>query len=459
MACRALLDASSPFALKVNWEVFSNYNNVLNSFSIQSRTLALRFDPSIQLASFSLQPDQLVRLLQDAKYDLMAEQLDFTLAHTQILRRMRVLCLRNDWLIDVLGRAAVTTSEPEGYIDFWEPILQKFEDVLCRINLTHLELSKVGLDIRVLECLSEMSSFRTLKLLDCPFLAILPPETSLRIASEVNADFCSDHIDLASYMEFVPLLSRLRCLVIKAYKDNAFRIPIDRPDFIQRCNPFGTLERLYIRYMRDMDVPGLCTWVRTSGASAGGLRLTRFKPVCAPGLQGPELTDLIDALAPAPLRVLVSNGIAYAELSLFDRLADAFPALKALTLALYRDPPLFEGEVCAWLHATWEYAPRFARFCVLKHFAWNLHTGPVPAPFPWDLPLMEAAYPESEVKRAEEWELGMEGHMFSEWNCIARMFLAHCGTLESLVLHESTFHRTGWEGWDSEDHASVRAAI
>ncbi|OCH95343.1 hypothetical protein OBBRIDRAFT_788220 [Obba rivulosa] len=370
---------------------------------------------------------------QEARAKFLSE-IDFMLAHGDILRRMRTLTVKDDWL-SVFKQRIDIHSASASYADYWQPIITGVEDLLQRVHLATFISGTFGLTSGMLTALAQMNTLHSLQLSDCPFqpildeLAILP-----RISSVMNLLLVFHREAGEHQLELLSLLPNVRCLVIKAFKNNPLCIPDTPEGFFQRCNPFRSLEHLEISELSREDIHRLASWMRASALSGGGLHLTHFKLDMSVGLDRDELMNLIDVLGMAPLRILIFEGISYAGLDLFDRLADMFPRLEALTLIRRENMLQTETKPCAWPHATWEYAPHLARFQCLKYFAWNFCIEPVFETTAWDLPLMESGFPEAEACDMLEWTREWDEHSSYEWKELARLFLSHCGTLEHIVF-------------------------
>lgn len=369
----------------------------------------------------------------------LLSQIDFILAHPEILRRMQKLTIKDEWP-GLIKEAMGIESYMVGHAAFFKQILGGIENVLGRLNLSELCCMAVDLTPGMLEALARMDALRTAEFVDCPShpgpaeLAALP-----RLSSVTNACLTIRHEAEDDLLELMALLPNVRCLVIEASGGADFEIPGAPQDFSQWCNPFRCLERLYISQIGDIDA--LSSWLRLCASAVGGLRLTHFKLKVGPGLEEDELMNLIGALETAPLRVLVLEGIAYAELDLFDILAETFPQLEALTLIRRENTSQITTKPCGWPHATWEYAPHLAGFRCLKYFAWNFRIDPVPETVTWDLPLMEAGFADPAAWPEKDWETDA----MYECKSVADLFEAYCETLEILVCLSKPANTLVWD--------------
>ncbi|EMD34022.1 hypothetical protein CERSUDRAFT_97948 [Gelatoporia subvermispora B] len=415
------------------------------SFIYERREVTLKFDllrnygGSAQLLDMSEEEARanLHQQAQDAQAKFLSE-IDLLLAHEEPLRRMRSLSVKDAWISVVKERIGINAGS-QGYDDYWQPILRGIEEVLRRVRLTRFQSVSFGLTPPILTALAQMGTLRRLQLNDFPSqLSVEVLATLPRMSSVVNVSWVYHRDAQDDILELLALTPCVRCLIITAFRDTPLYIPESPAGFFQRCNPFRTLERLYICEISMEDIHQFIAWIRTGASTGNGLRLTHFKLEMSRGLDRTQIVSLVDALESAPLRILALEGILYAGLDVFDCVAEKFPRLEALTLVRRENWLQTETKPCVWPHTTWEYAPHLARFQCLKYFAWNFCMEPAFATTAWDLPLMESGYPEHSIPFPSRWNDAVEEHSCFEWKCLARLFLVHCKTLEHLAF----LHRT-----------------
>jgi hypothetical protein len=92
------------------------------------------------------------------------------------------------------------------------------------------------------------------------------------------------------------------------------------------------------------------------------LRLTHFKLHMDWGVSDSEIMGLLIALQTAPLEVLVLEGLAQAEFSIFERIVSLFPDLLALTLVRRQNSNQHQNKLAPWPHSSWKYASCFRGF-------------------------------------------------------------------------------------------------
>src|SRR6202042_1052661 len=133
-------------------------------------------------------------------------------------------------------------------------------------------------------------------------------------------------IDLSGVWHTLLLCPQIRTLTARASGYANMWIP---PDIVrQRCNPFTTLERVWVSNFYHGDISALSVWMtEASGNSfSPGLKLTHFKIHTPWGMDDTAVLDLLSALRWSPnMQVLVLEGLRDAELELIDRIAHACP--------------------------------------------------------------------------------------------------------------------------------------
>ncbi|KZT07740.1 uncharacterized protein LAESUDRAFT_104421 [Laetiporus sulphureus 93-53] len=165
-----------------------------------------------------------------------------------------------------------------------------------------------------------------------------------------------------------------------------------------------------------------------------------------------KILDLVSACHGAPLRRLVLDGLNYVGEELFHSIADAFPSLQSLAL-LYRQNALQRhSRARVWPEPTWIYAKYLSSFRHLRQFAWNFSIEPIYVGTNYNLPYMEEDYP-------DHWIGDYQLEYFSDWSCLAKLFVAHCPTLESLMFTSNRVAMLGFSiSQDKTGHILVVAS-
>ncbi|EPT01409.1 hypothetical protein FOMPIDRAFT_1100545, partial [Fomitopsis schrenkii] len=155
---------------------------------------------------------------------------------------------------------------------------------------------------------------------------------------------------------------------------------------------------------------------------------------------------LLSALRGTPLEVLVLPGPTYVGEDLFAGLAEAFPALSPLTLVFRQNIRHVLYKLSRWPGTTYQYASYLAAFSNPDVFAWSydLEVQPLYSTFPSNLPIDEDQCSRSvSVNDADDsmWtRIPFCGNKIGvtlwhgDWKCLARLFMAHAPTLESLFF-------------------------
>ncbi|KAJ3489469.1 hypothetical protein NLI96_g2103 [Meripilus lineatus] len=212
---------------------------------------------------------------------------------------------------------------------------------------------------------------------------------------------------------------------LRLYCSNDLDTVQPAPNIRASFNPFGSLEKLAIERFHPEDIVYLTSWIQESPH----LKLTHFL------LEGGKLgifpfqtEQILFALGPAPLQVLVLDGLHHAETTLLDDIASTFPSLRSLTL-LYRESlRKTRSSDSFWPHASWEYAPLLRGFQQLEFFGWNFRIVDTKRPFHRTLrSFEEGSFP-------KRWREAEQEEYLADSESIARVLAAYCPTLKYVVF-------------------------
>ncbi|THH00378.1 hypothetical protein EW026_g2153 [Hermanssonia centrifuga] len=360
----------------------------------------------------------------------MLENVDYLLSRPDILQGIQTLTINSFWSDENLEMAGFDTIGSRD--NFRLPVSHAMANVIRKSsNIGTLHLSGVVITKPLAEVIVSLPKLHTIRQSDC---IVEQEQANLFICeSLLNMTFISlAPVDLASSWNLLPSFPHLRYLVVYRGTEGSRTIPpLDLTDGI---NPFGTVERLHLINLSRFEIENMTTWMSRARLPTGpGLRLTHFKIEMDFGLDRNMIFDLLDALRGVPMQYFVLDGILYAEPELLDRIAEAFPDLISLTLG-YRDSIRQTlTKPTDWPHATWEYARRLATFQHLRYFGWNLRISHF-YPTPSVMVNFEDGFDERWFDNPE-WD--MQEDWVEDWECIARLFITCCPTLQSIVLTHS----------------------
>lgn len=294
--------------------------------------------------------------------------------------------------------------------------------ILCAHNLKSLSVICFHLNQDSITTILTLPRLQTIELIGNVGMSAAPID--LHSNSVLNASF--DLFEDATWY-ILPSLPSLRWLSISGPADAA----LPPPEIRMQANVFVTLECLMLHDLQVHEVESFTQWIRQALSPNGpGLRLTHLRLEPRLGFNEEEIRMILSALHSAPMQDLVLDSLTYAEPEVFDLISDAFPNLRSLTLSYrgsgggnFGDSNRREAR---WPYTSLEYAPRFANFTHLEHFAWNCQLCDL-TPSPSAMLLFENNFPENWEEVAE---CALE--FFSdEWQCIPRLFGTHCPTLKS----------------------------
>ncbi|KAH9928420.1 hypothetical protein B0H21DRAFT_121876 [Amylocystis lapponica] len=368
--------------------------------------------------------------------------INFLLHRPDILEDIERLDVCNAWSGHWRYTARLADDSTVGRESF-DFVWRGIEDIVSRAsNVSHLTLSGISITQTMVRGMAAMSRLHTLDLhgsncaptLRIKLWADAPALLSVCNVSVVHTNFTEGDGALA-LLELVPAVRTLVLAGVPNYIMSLHSIAVGRP-----CNPFRTAERVILSNFAHWELQHIVAWIRDAAQAPSGLRLTHLKIEAPQGLSLDEVSTLTTALAGAPLHTLVLEGLVYVGGGLFERIAAALPDLRSLTLAYRQGVRQYKSRAVVWPGPTWEYARALAALPRLVHFGWNFRM-PAMEGMPRDLPYMETGvYPEE-----EEEEEAPEERYSVEWECLPRLFAAHCPALETLFFLSGRVPRMAFE--------------
>jgi hypothetical protein len=360
---------------------------------------------------------------------------DFLLSRPDLTQCLRSLTVRDHWTRDALHYRLSSESDTHYIQGYYTPIHRN----LNRLLLSTSNLTTVfwhGMDIlpEFLRNLINIKTLHTLTLMSCmldPDVCesivadqVLPSETLLNLQLFMSSD---ESMNTLSLWHMLIIFPQLRTLTVTGFGPS---IPIPSDIIRQHCNPFTTLERIFLHNFDLQDIPLLSGWILeasevTPGAS---LKLTHFKMHSRWGMTDLEIFEILDALQLSPcMQILALEGLRDCDLSLIDHIAHTCPNLTALTLIRRHNDRQSETKLAPWPHASWEYAPHFAAFTQLPHFGWNIDITCLDST-PSIMKFFEEGFPN--INSVEGWrQIKEQEFYFKDDYLMAGPFAAHCPTL------------------------------
>ncbi|GJE96233.1 F-box protein [Phanerochaete sordida] len=357
----------------------------LRSFSLTCKLLRevswqiLNEERMIGLTSFVPHDWKLRAVLSPAEQH--EEDCKFAIAERKrFLRHTDMICSRTDIAQGIVrltfvnyessGIRQALRDSPENFGDFGQLFNQRLLDVALKtVNVTKLSLHHITLTTALADAIFAFRHLANLHLSTCAVeFGDSVPRNRPKELEHLSLLCFGTEDDAAAQWQVVNFIPHLRWLFVRGSHD-ACSLPVDIS--ILRTNPFATLERLRIhrvnRFADADDLATLFTLLHTSPT----LCLTHLKLEFADGISEDETFALVDALARAPLRLLVLEGLDAAPPRLLTHIGDAFPALEGLSLVFRESPIQTRLRDARWPAPAWEYAEALARCARLEHFGWN----------------------------------------------------------------------------------------
>lgn len=363
-----------------------------------------------------------------------------------VSQRIQRLVLTDEWWVS--RRAHPHENNPWVLgMDFLRTITQVFGSVFKSApRLSTLVLCNLEMNLDLARRISEIPTLHTLELHLCHISRMvrrkLISEAGVVCSQIANLHIFMDSTFSETHTQWYGLLlcPHIRTLSIVQFGAGAF--PTPDAAFWTKCH-LDNLERLALDNIDSGDLAEFTKFFASN--TMAGVQITHFKLHMDWGIPDYEVLDILLALQTAALEVLVLEGLAEAEFALFEHIAAQFPHLVALTLVRRHNPNQHLNKLAMWPHASWEYTPYFRGFKSLKHFCWNFRTEYWDAT-PTTLLAFESnfQFPSSTSSslltmiKVEVDSLANDVPYFLDSHWMALPFVAHCSTLESFSLMDST---------------------
>ncbi|KAF9461866.1 hypothetical protein BDZ94DRAFT_1298978 [Collybia nuda] len=363
------------------------------------------------------------------------ETTEFLLSRPDLCQELRTVSMTNNWRSSSFERTSAQgfeLSRIEG--KFFAPIHREFMNILAiSNNLVSIAFCSLRFRTDDIECLAKLHFLHTLSLQECHI--VLSARAKLQSS---DIEFPAVHnlrlwfsATTISMWHILPLCSNLRTLsVLSPCK---FNISTPSPTMWSRCRFLPNLERLCMNHIDPASVISLAEALQTA-SDAGGLRLTHFKLHTRRGVTDADAHSLLDSIQGAPIKVLVLEGLAEAELPIFEKIADNHDkTLEALTLVRRSSDRQLRNRAVVWPHATWEYASHFSRLSKLQHFGWNSTSRSTSASTS-DLYLLESGFSnELPLDISED-----DGGCMDSLGLESLPFASHCPSLKTFKSDEDS---------------------
>lgn len=369
---------------------------------------------------------------------------EFLLSRPDLTQSLRTLSIHDEWSTEWVRGTLAEEFDVQSIPDFYAAIYCNLKKTLqASPNIMTLTLISMDIVPEFLQITARIPSLHTINFHMCR----LDPKVCQSISEDqiqstealLNLKLLVGDvgIDVSRMWHSLSLYPHIRTLLVYALGSTNISIP---PDPVRHlCNPFVTLERVFLGHFHPDDVSALSMWMNeVSGNSFNtGLKLTHFKIQTRWGMNNADVFNLLDALQWSPnMRVLVLEGLEDAKLELIDRVAHACPNLHGLTLIRRQSDRQNETKLASWPHPSYEYASRFTAFTQLKHFGWNFDVETFGLdPTPSIMKNFEEGFPDPTT--LEGWKETMKREdiaYFDDTHLMAGSFAVHCPTLRTFAI-------------------------
>ena len=403
----------------------------------------------------------------------------FLLSSPHISRRMQRLVLTDEWWVN---RRAAPSNESNPFvlgIEFYRSVTQIFGSVLKTASgsLNTLVLCNLEINCELVRRIADVPTLHTLELHLCHVPRTVPrkleadPTFMFPQVSNLRIYMDSSFPETHSQWYTLLLCPHIRTLSIVQFGVGAVppstagagvAAPSTSPATTQtltstdatsafwaRCR-MNHLERLSLDNIDWGDLVELMGFLKNHRQAV--MHMTHFKLHMDWGISDSEMMQtVLLALEHAPMEVLVLEGLADAGFELFDRIAQQYPQLVALTLVRRQNRNQHTNKLALWPRSSWEYAKHVKGFRQLKHFCWNFLTEywdatPVAMlSFESDFQAVssssadvaasesdESTHPVDILPKTDEVPYFLDSHL------MALPFVAHCPSLESFSLMDRT---------------------
>ncbi|KAJ3486438.1 hypothetical protein NLI96_g4248 [Meripilus lineatus] len=399
------------------------FKEVASSYIYVFRWLDMPFRPyEVDFATEEEERSYLESQVQRAR-DVLLDELNFLISRPDILNRILCISMFGRRYGEAKAKLEIETGSPE-YMALFHPIESRIPHILKQTkHLRSLDLDHVRITPEVIEAIAtfdlSMFSAHASELVEVSQLPRYPlvDHTALEIPS-------SGDVSLLAFVESLPNMRFLH-LLGPSIGEMASTARIRA-----KLNPFSLLERLILERFDPQDFNSLVEWIQETEnlqlthvwVKGGGFGLFPF-----------QITHILIALSPAPLQVLILDGLHEAEPDIFDEIAQVFPNLQALTLFYRTRIRQRESRPAVWPYPSWEYAPHFRGFHRLESFGWNFYVEMLEMPFHQTLRCFEDGFPEDWSEAEDD-----DDDFLADWGSIARVFAVYCPTLKYVLFDRAT---------------------
>jgi hypothetical protein len=373
-----------------------------------------------------------------ASRDKFLETTQFLLSRPDLTRSLRSLTIQDRWSNQSIDGTLIQDFDVLSIHDFYAAIHNDLKKILeAALNLSIVTFICTEVVPEFLQITSRIATLHTINFHLCKLdHQVCESITTNQIESSetlLNLRLLMTNVavDTFGVWHTLALCPRIRTLSVLGSGYTDISIP---PDIVrQTCNPFTTLERVFLDHFDPDDISALSVWM---SEASGSLRLTHFKIHTRWGMDDTVVFDLLNALRWSPnMQVLVLEGLRDAGLELIDRISQACPNLFGLTLIRRHNNRQSETKLASWPHASYEYASHFTSFTQLNHFGWNLDVDLYGLdPSPSVMSEFEAGFPDLLFESWEETEMRDQNAYFDDTHLMAGSFAAHCPTLRTFAI-------------------------
>ncbi|KAH6910257.1 hypothetical protein BKA70DRAFT_1560871 [Coprinopsis sp. MPI-PUGE-AT-0042] len=201
-----------------------------------------------------------------------------------------------------------------------------------------------------------------------------------------------------------------------------------------------TIERVFIDGLGSRRQIEFFNWINTTRSTSNTsspLALTHFKWVPSAKWRDIDVLTVLQALRSPSLRVLSLEGLPFelGQKSTVSFIAQCFPNLEALTLAIRANRRQWMTKVVNWRGPVWSFARTLTGFSCLEHFEWNHNIPPhtsTPSPFV----KMEQHEVEGTFEKDGNLFYCWDDRYFDDYHLNAAPFAAYCPTLKTWVANK-----------------------
>ncbi|KAH6885480.1 hypothetical protein BKA70DRAFT_1467168 [Coprinopsis sp. MPI-PUGE-AT-0042] len=208
-----------------------------------------------------------------------------------------------------------------------------------------------------------------------------------------------------------------------------------------KCSLF-TIERLFLDGLGSRRIDEIFNWIHTARSAPDGqpsrpLTLTHFKFAPSATWSDADVLSVLQALQSPLMKVLSLEALPFelGRTNTVRQIAQCFPNLQALTLAIRANRRQWMMKVVTWKDPVWSFAQTLTGFSCLEHFEWNNDIPPhtsTPSPFVE----MEEHEVEGTFKEDGSSFYCWDALYFDDYHLNAAPFAAYCPTLKTWVANK-----------------------